>query len=126
MQIVEAIEDGLKSQFDIVRDVQDSRNRVSFIAKNTYDETFVIELHFVRLLYYYERILYGVAKSNDVISTAQKEGRAEGRAEGIAIGEERGRLQATLANAKALIERGVPKETVQQALALTNEQMNEL
>lgn len=50
MQIVEAIEDGLKSQFDIVRDVQDSRNRVSFIAKNTYDETFVIELHFVRLL----------------------------------------------------------------------------
>ncbi len=47
-------------------------------------------------------------------------------AEGIAIGEERGRLQATLANAKALIERGVPKETVQQALALTNEQMNEL
>ena len=54
MQIVEAIEDGLKSQFDIVRDVQDSRNRVSFIAKNTYDETFVIELHFVRLLYYYE------------------------------------------------------------------------
>jgi len=82
----------------------------------------VIELHFVRLLYYYERILYGVAKSNNVISTAQKEGRAEG----IAIGEERGRLQATLANAKALIERGVPKETVQQALALTNEQMNEL
>ena len=71
-----------------------------------------------------------MAKSNDVISTAQKEGRtegrAEGRAEGIAIGEERGRLQATLANAKALIERGVPKETVQQALALTNEQMNEL
>lgn len=82
----------------------------------------MIELHFVRLLYYYERILYGVAKSNDVISTVQKEGRAEG----IAIGEERGRLQATLANAKALIERGVPKETVQQALALTNEQMNEL
>lgn len=38
MQIVKAIEDGLKSQFDIVRDVQDSRNRVSFIAKNTYDE----------------------------------------------------------------------------------------
>lgn len=63
MQIVEAIEDEPKSQFDIIRDVQDSQNRVSFIVKNVYNDTFVIELHFVRLLYYYERILYGVAKS---------------------------------------------------------------
>ena len=70
----------------------------------------------------YDRHMDAIMIQNDVISTAQKEGRAEGRAEGIAIG----RQEATLANAKALVEKGFPKEAVQQALGLTDEQMKEL
>ena len=70
------------------------------------------------------------------------EGRKEGREEGIAIGVEKGREEgiaigvekgreegiaiATLANAKALIEQGIPKDAVQKALSLTDEQMEEL
>ena len=63
VQIVETIESEPIPQYDMVRDVQDYRNRTCFFAKDSCDETFLIELHFVRLLYYYERILYGVAKS---------------------------------------------------------------
>ena len=74
----------------------------------------------------YDKHLEAIMIQNDVISTAQKEGRAEGRAEGIAIGEERGRQEATLANAKAFIRKGFPKEVVQQTLGLTDEQMKEL
>ena len=74
----------------------------------------------------YDRHLDAIMIQNDVISTAQKEGRAEGRAEGIAIGEKRGMLKAALQGAKALMEKGVPKDIVQQALGLTDEQMKEL
>ena len=49
-------------------------------------------------------------------------GREEGREEGIAIGK----LQATLANARAFIEQGIPRNVVQKALGLTDEQMTEL
>ena len=45
---------------------------------------------------------------------------------GIAIGEERGRQEATIANARAFIEKGLPKEVVQQTLGLTDEQLKEL
>ena len=70
----------------------------------------------------YDRHLDAIMIQNDVISTAQKEGRAEG----IAIGEKRGMLKAALQGAKALMEKGVPKDIVQQALGLTDEQMKEL
>ena len=70
----------------------------------------------------YDRHLDAIMIQNDVISTAQKEGRAEGRAEGIAIGKQ----EATLANARALIEKGVSKDIVMQALGLTDEQIAEL
>ena len=54
-----------------------------------------------------------------VTETAEKRGRAEGRAEGITIGKQ----EATLANARALMENGVSKDIVKQALGLTDEQM---
>ena len=63
IQIVEAIKMVSVQQIDMVRDVQDYRNRSFFLAKDLHGEVFMIELHVVRLLYYYERILYGVAKS---------------------------------------------------------------
>ncbi|MBR1498468.1 MAG: Rpn family recombination-promoting nuclease/putative transposase [Bacteroidaceae bacterium] len=66
----------------------------------------------------YDRHLDAIMIQNDVISTAQKEGRAEG----IAIGKQ----EATLANARALIEKGVSKDIVMQALGLTDEQIAEL
>ncbi len=50
----------------------------------------------------------------------------EGRAEGIAEGRAEGIAIATLANARALIEKGVSKDIVKQALGLTDEQMSEL
>ena len=55
-----------------------------------------------------------------------EEGLEKGRAEGIAIGEERGKQEATIANARALIEKGVSKDIVKQALGLTDEQKKEL
>jgi len=66
----------------------------------------------------YDRHLDAIMIQNDVISTAQKEGRAEG----IAIGKQ----EATLANARALIEKGVSKDIVMQALGLTDEQIANL
>ena len=74
----------------------------------------------------YDHHINAIMMQNDVISTAQKEGRAEGRAEGIAIGEQRGIQKATLANAKAFIEKGIPRDIVQQTLGLTDEQMEEI
>lgn len=55
-----------------------------------------------------------------------EEGLEKGRTEGIAIGEERGRQEATLANARALKDNGVPLDVIARSLALTDEQMKEL
>ena len=66
------------------------------------------------------RDMYSVMKTQ--LEKGREEGRIEGREEGIAIGAE----QATLANAKALIEQGVPRDVVQKALHLTDSQMKEL
>lgn len=79
----------------------------------------------------YDRHLDAIMIQNDVISTAQKEGKAEGREEGRAEGREEGRAEgiaigeerATLANARAFIKKGFPREVVQQTLGLTDEQM---
>ena len=62
------------------------------------------------------RDMYSVMKTQ--LEKGREEGRIEGREEGIAI--------ATLANAKALIEQGVPRDVVQKALHLTDTQMKEL
>ena len=61
-----------------------------------------------------------------VMTTKFREGRAEGRAEGIAEGRAEGIAIATLANAKALIEKGVSEDVVKQALGLSDEQMKNL
>ena len=60
-----------------------------------------------------------------IMSTKYREGRAEGLEEGRAEGRAEGIAIATLANAKALIGRGIPRDVVQQALGLTDEQMKE-
>ena len=78
-----------------------------------------------------EGIAIGVEKGREEGRIeGREEGRIEGREEGIAIGVEKGREEgiaiATLANAKALIEQGIPKDAVQKALSLTDEQMKEL
>ena len=49
-------------------------------------------------------------------------GREEGREEGIAIGK----LQATLTSARAFIEQGIPRNVIQKALGLSDEQMKGL
>ena len=74
----------------------------------------------------YEESLKDYRDMYSVMRTQLEKGRAEGRAEGIAIGEERGRLEATIANARAFIEKGFPKDVVQQTLGLTDEQMKDL
>ena len=66
------------------------------------------------------RDMYSVMKTQLEKGLAQ--GREEGREEGIAIGK----LQATLANARAFIEQGIPRDVVQKTLGLTDEQMKEL
>ncbi len=66
------------------------------------------------------RDMYSVMKTQ--LEKGREEGRIEGREEGIAIGAE----QATLANAKALIEQGVQRDIVQKALGLTDNQIKEL
>ena len=74
----------------------------------------------------YDRHLDAIMIQNDVISTAQKEGRAEGIAQGRAEGIAQGRAEEKLANARAFIEKGIPRDVVQQTLSLTDEQMKEL
>ena len=94
----------------------------------------------------YEESLKDFRDMYSVMKTQLEKGRKEGREEGIAIGVEKGREEgriegreegriegreegiaiATLANAKALIEQGIPKDAVQKALSLTDEQMEEL
>ena len=94
----------------------------------------------------YEESLKDFRDMYSVMKTQLEKGRKEGREEGIAIGVEKGREEgriegreegriegreegiaiATLANAKALIEQGIPKDAVQKALSLTDEQMKEL
>ena len=66
------------------------------------------------------RDMFSVMKTQLEKGLAQ--GREEGREEGIAIGK----LQATLANARAFIEQGIPRDVVQKTLGLTDEQMKEL
>ena len=61
-----------------------------------------------------------------VMKTQLEKGRKEGREEGRIEGREEGIAIATLANAKALIEQGVPRDVVQKALHLTDSQMKEL
>ena len=86
----------------------------------------------------YDRHMDAIMIQNDVISTAQKEGRAEGlaigkaegraegRAEGLAIGKAEGRAEEKLANARALRDNGVPLEVIARSLGLTDEQVKEL
>ena len=78
----------------------------------------------------YEESLKDFRDMYSVMKTQLEKGRKEGREEGSAIGVEKGREEgiaiATLANAKALIEQGIPKDAVQKALSLTDEQMKEL
>ena len=78
----------------------------------------------------YDRHLDAIMIQNDVISTAQKEGRAEGiaigKAEGKAEGRAEGRAEEKLANARALKNNGVPLDIIARSLGLTNEQMKEL
>ena len=74
------------------------------------------------------RDMYSVMKTQLEKGLAQgreegrEEGRKEGREEGLAIGK----LQATLANARAFIEQGIPRNVVQKILGLTDEQMKEV
>lgn len=56
-----------------------------------------------------------------VTETAEKKGRAEGLAEGEAIGMQKGRAEATIANAHKMIEAGFPVEKVLEILGLTVE-----
>ena len=74
----------------------------------------------------YDRHLDAIMIQNDVISTAQKEGRAEGIAIGKAEGKAEGRAEEKLANARALKNNGVPLDIIARSLGLTNEQMKEL
>jgi len=74
-----------------------------------------------------EGIAIGVEKGREEGRIeGREEGRIEGREEGRIEGREEGIAIATLANAKALIEQGIPKDAVQKALSLTDEQMKEL
>ena len=57
-----------------------------------------------------------------IMSTKFREGKDEGIAEGIEIGKQ----EATLANARALKDNGVPTDVIAQSLGLTDEQMKEL
>ena len=70
------------------------------------------------------RDMYSVMKTQLEKGLAQ--GREEGRKEGLAKGIAIGKLQATLANARAFIEQGIPRDVVQKTLGLTDEQMKEL
>ncbi|MCQ2259249.1 MAG: Rpn family recombination-promoting nuclease/putative transposase [Bacteroidaceae bacterium] len=71
----------------------------------------------------YDEHLNAIMIQNDVISTAQKEGRAEGRAEGIAIGEARERMKAheeKLASARSFKALGaLSNQQIAQALGLS-------
>jgi len=90
------------------------------------------------------RDMYSVMKTQLEKGLAQgreegrEEGRKEGREEGLAQGREEGReegweeglaigkLQATLANARAFIDQGITRDVVQKTLGLTDEQMKEV
>ena len=74
----------------------------------------------------YDRHLDAIMIQNDVISTAQKEGRAEGRAEARAEGRAEGRAEEKIANARALKANGVPMEIIVRSLGLSDEQVAEL
>ena len=74
----------------------------------------------------YEESLKDFRDMYSVMKTQLEKGRKEGREEGRIEGREEGIAIATLANAKALIEQGIPKDAVQKALSLTDEQMKEL
>ena len=65
----------------------------------------------------------GLAKGREEgLVKGREEGLVKGREEGIAIGK----LQATLASARAFIEHGIPRDIVQKTLGLTDEQMKAL
>ena len=70
------------------------------------------------------RDMYSVMKTQ--LEKGREEGLAKGRAEGYEEGIAIGRLQATLANARAFIEQGIQRDVVQKTLGLTDEQMKEL
>jgi predicted transposase/invertase (TIGR01784 family) len=67
--------------------------------------------------------------SEEGLVKGREEGLAKGREEGLVKGREEGlaigKLQATLANARAFIEQGIPRNVVQKILGLTDEQMKE-
>lgn len=82
----------------------------------------------------YDRHVDAIVIQNDVISTAQKEGRAEGiaegriegRAEGIAEGRIEGEKAKSVEIAKNLISMGIPLETIAQGTGLTLDELKEL
>ena len=70
-----------------------------------------------------EGLAKGLAKGREEgLAKGREEGLVKGREEGLAIGK----LQATLANARAFIEQGIPRDVVQKILGLTDEQMKEV
>ncbi|MBR6031196.1 MAG: Rpn family recombination-promoting nuclease/putative transposase [Bacteroidaceae bacterium] len=82
----------------------------------------------------YEESLKDYRDMYSVMKTQLEKGLAQGREEGLAQGREEGReegiaigkLQATLASARAFIEQGIPRDVVQKTLGLTDEQLKEL
>lgn len=66
----------------------------------------------------YDRHLNAIMIQNDVISTAQKEGRAEGRAEG--------EMSKAIAVARKMLSKGFPVEEIADMTGLTEKEINSL
>lgn len=74
----------------------------------------------------YDRHVDAIVIQNDVISTAQKEGRAEGRAEGRVEGRAEGEKSKSIEIAKNLISLQIPLETIAQGTGLSVEELQQL
>jgi len=74
----------------------------------------------------YEESLKVFWDFSNVLSTAERKGRAEGRAEGEAIGIAKGERDEKLRNAKNLKALGVDVETISKATGLTKEEIENL
>ena len=70
----------------------------------------------------YEDYIVSVHAAKDVYQTARNEGRAEGIAEGIAAG----RAEERLANARSLMEHGVPMNVIMDSLHLLPAEVEKL
>ena len=78
----------------------------------------------------YEDYIVSVHAAKDVYQTARNEGRAEGIAEGIAAGRAEGiaagRAEERLANARSLMEHGVPMNVIMDSLHLLPAEVEKL